>query len=217
MADAEEPLEIFNDNFESIGVAPRSEAHRKGLWHKTFHCWIAGREGDKRYLVLQLRGPEKEWFPNMLDITAGGHILAGETDEESTRELDEEMGVKAKLSDLVPLGVRVEPTISGNLINREFCMVYLLELSKPIEDYDFQVEEVSGVFKVYLNDGIALLTGKASDIRADGVIVENGERKRVTKTFTTGDFIKTADNYYLKMFILADRYFNGEDRGRLLV
>src|SRR5690625_3509946 len=77
----EEMLNIFDDHKQPIGVATREEVHRMGYWHETFHCWFITLEGNQEYIDFQLRSPQKQDYPNLLDITAAGHL----TDRKSTR------------------------------------------------------------------------------------------------------------------------------------
>jgi isopentenyldiphosphate isomerase len=55
-------------------VAWKSEAHRLGLWHRCFHCWIVAPETSfgGPYLFVQRRAVGKETWPDRLDVTVGG-------------------------------------------------------------------------------------------------------------------------------------------------
>ena len=116
-----EIIAVFNENMEQIGTAPRQQAHDQGLWHHTFHCWIVRKEGDRKFLLFQRRGENKKAFPNVLDITAAGHIMADESVEDGIRELEEELGLSVDHSQLLDLGIRCEVVKLPNMINREFC------------------------------------------------------------------------------------------------
>lgn len=73
---ADELIEIYNGNNEPLGIEKmKSEAHRNGLWHRASHIWIYNSAGE---ILLQLRAENKELYPNMWDISAAGHISAGE-------------------------------------------------------------------------------------------------------------------------------------------
>ena len=105
-----EYLDVFDASFTP--VAPhkmeRKETHRLGAWHQTFECWVLRRDpaGDK--IVMQLRSAQKETYPGKLDISASGHLLAGERPEDGVRELEEELGLKANYDALYYLGVAKE-------------------------------------------------------------------------------------------------------------
>ncbi|MDX8343655.1 hypothetical protein [Rossellomorea sp. YZS02] len=59
-----ERLAILNENGERLGVARRSEVHKKGYWHETFHCWLAYYDVIKldSFIYFQLRSREKRIF-----------------------------------------------------------------------------------------------------------------------------------------------------------
>ncbi|WP_338131097.1 NUDIX hydrolase [Cohnella rhizosphaerae] len=102
---SEELFDIYDEQDLPIGTATRSEAHTRGLWHHTFHCWLARRGEDGRARILfQRRNKDKDTNPDRFDITAAGHLSAGETVRDAVRELEEELGLRVSLEDLTPLG-----------------------------------------------------------------------------------------------------------------
>mgnify|MGYP000375304950 CR=1 FL=1 len=48
---ADELIDIFDENMNLLGTALKSQAHREGLWHKTFHCWLARKNDEGRVMV----------------------------------------------------------------------------------------------------------------------------------------------------------------------
>ncbi len=65
---ADELIDIFDENMNLLGTAMKSQAHREGLWHKTFHCWLARKNDEGKIMVwLQLRNKDK----SILDVSAG--------------------------------------------------------------------------------------------------------------------------------------------------
>ena len=40
---AEELIDIYDEKMNLLGTATREQAHREGLWHTSFHCWIVRR------------------------------------------------------------------------------------------------------------------------------------------------------------------------------
>lgn len=121
MAD-HELLDIYDEQDQHIGVCPRSEVHRVGHWHHTFHCWLVRDTEAGRMLVFQQRQHNKDTFPDLYDITAAGHLLAGETVEQAVRELEEELGVPLRFDQLTPLFITRDgwefESPSGTLIDR---------------------------------------------------------------------------------------------------
>jgi len=215
MAD-KELLDIYDDNAKWIGVKPRDEVHREGYWHKTFHCWILYQDRNgKGYVLFQRRGPESEVQPNKLDISAAGHYRQGEDITKGLRELREELGVDAKIEQLIPVGIRVNCAHVDNILNREFQEVFLLKLDQPLNQYHLQHGEVSGLVAIPIDEGLQLLSGEVNEIQADALLVEGApdgayrtaERKISVKR---SDIIHTKDNYYYKVLVLAKRALSGE-------
>jgi isopentenyldiphosphate isomerase len=206
-----EYLDIFDDNMKHLGKAPREEVHAKGCWHQTFHCWLVRRDHNDKYVLFQRRGPNKTVYPNMLDITAAGHLTAGEVPEDGIRELTEELGVPVTFSKLISLGIRTEVTLLASIVNREFCHTYLLESNISLDEYRLQEDEVSGIVQMRIEDGLRLFAGDTKTAPVQGYQVdEAGHREVVEMPVSVGDIIPRLDKYYLKVFIMADRFFKGE-------
>ncbi len=96
-ASSEERFDIYDEAEQHIGTASRSEVHAKGYWHRSFHCWLARRENSRQLVMFQLRHAHKDTFPSCFDITAAGHLEAGETMRDAAREIEEELGIHARL------------------------------------------------------------------------------------------------------------------------
>jgi 8-oxo-dGTP pyrophosphatase MutT (NUDIX family) len=148
----DELLDILDEAGLLTGrVASKSEAHRLGLWHRCFHCWISGSCPEGAYLLVQRRAPGKDTWPGYLDVTAAGHLAAGEETLDGLREVEEELGLCVEPERLIPLGSRrFETRIPGGF-DREFHDVFLLLDSTPPENLRLQVEEVASVLRVDLD------------------------------------------------------------------
>lgn len=205
-----EILNIFDYKHNLIGTEDRAVAHKKGLWHETFHCWLIRKRGEKIFVLFQKRAATKKDYPDLLDITAAGHILCDETKEDGIRELEEELGVKASTDRMRYLGVRTETVETEKLYNKEFQHVYLLEDDTPLNKYKLQEEEVCGLIEVELYDGLKLLYNEIDSLKCVSVISENGILKEKPYVLRNSDFIERPDGYYKKIFIMAQRYFAGE-------
>jgi isopentenyldiphosphate isomerase len=206
-----EIVDIFNENMELIGTAPRSEAHEKGLWHHSFHCWVIRKKGEEHFVLFQKRGAHKKLYPDTLDITAAGHIVSGETPEEGIRELNEELGIEVTIEKLIYLGIRCDVAKIGNVVNREFCHTYLFECDKELDEYKLQLDEVAGLVEINVKDGLKLFNNEKESIKATGFeVIESGELKKILIEITKKDIIPRLDGLYTKIFIMTQRYFNGE-------
>ncbi len=165
----DERIDILDSSGEQTGrVAWKSEAHRLGLWHRCFHCWIVSPEipSGGPYLFAQRRAAGKETWPNRLDVTVAGHLGAGEgTLEGGLREIEEEIGLTVDPDELIPLGTRtVESRIPAGL-DRELHEVFLLVRFLSPKDLRLQEEEVAAIVRLQLQDVEALREGE--DIPAE--------------------------------------------------
>jgi isopentenyldiphosphate isomerase len=205
-----ESVDIFNENMLHIGVASREAAHTQGLWHQTFHCWIVRRHGDDCFVLFQRRGPNKKVYPNALDITAAGHLTAQETPDQGVREVNEELGLDITSGALIPLGIRTEVAEVHGQIIREFCHTYLLHHDAPLEQYLLQADEVASIVQMRVTDGLALFGGERDSVTVTGrQLAADGSTQSITSSVVPGDVIPRLDRYYLKVFIMAERFFAG--------
>jgi len=176
-------------------TAPKSEAHRLGLWHRCAHVWIVSPElpdGLGPRLYVQRRAPNKDTWPGCLDVTAAGHLAAGEGPVEGgLRELEEELGLAVAPAELVPLGTRkIEASIPAGT-DREFQEVFLLVKDLDLAALRLQTEEVAAVLALGLDGAEALAGGGATDARGPEGIVpvrpsdfvpgEDGYLRRVSR------------------------------------
>ena len=75
-------MEIF-DIVDEKGIPTgetieRTQAHEKGVRHRTAHIWIVREQDGKAQLLLQKRSAEKDSFPGRFDTSSAGHIQAGD-------------------------------------------------------------------------------------------------------------------------------------------
>lgn len=144
---SEELFDVLDEKGNKTGITkPRSAVHRDGDWHKSVHIWII-RDDE---ILLQRRAPEKDSYPNMLDISAAGHLDAGEDAiTGAMRELKEELGIDAGPSDFELIGrVTQSARPRPGFINNEFSDIFILHTDKGPEDMVIQKDEVSEVFYV---------------------------------------------------------------------
>lgn len=167
-----EYIDIFDENNNPTGIVKeKKQAHEDGDFHITAHIWIIN---NKKELLLQKRSSSKKTHPNCWDISGAGHIKAGETViEGAIRELNEELGVKTKESDLKFISI-VKST--KNPKNHEFQYVYLLECNNKIEEYIFEDNEVSEVKYVYFEDLEKMVANKV-----EGLLLHDEEYKKLFK------------------------------------
>ena len=82
----------------------------------------------------------------MWDITAGGHVDAGEFGFQSVlRESEEELGIKLKKEDLTFIGSSLSTNIKGDIVNKHFNEYYIATKEIDETKLHLQKEEVSEV------------------------------------------------------------------------
>ena len=201
-----EYFDIYDEHQQHIGVKERAAVHRDGDWHKVFHCWVIYRGDDGvDYVVMQKRAPDKDTFPNLLDISAAGHYQAGEDIRDGIREVQEELGITVAFEELVSLGQHTGVVHDDNLIDRQFCDVFLLVHKQDIQDYHYQKEEISGLVAFSLQDGLKLFNGQTTIIRAEAVGLGADEVE-----ILEADFVPRTDDYIIDVMRLAVHCLNGE-------
>jgi isopentenyldiphosphate isomerase len=202
MLNHDEIFDIFNAQMERVGTAGRLQVHANGWWHQTFHCWIISLRNDQPSLLLQLRHPDKDTFPNLLDISCAGHLLAGESAEDGVRELEEELGLQVAFSSLIPCGIYAEEdALPDGRMDREFCHVFLYRCDQPIFEYRIQQEEVSGLYFVGLKDFKSLIQGAVQTIPAIGAnLSDDGLLEERSWHIAPTDLVPHDDKYYKFLF-----------------
>jgi isopentenyldiphosphate isomerase len=126
----------------------KAEVHRDGDWHRAAHVWIVASEG--RFL-LQRRSLRKENYPGLWDVSAAGHVSAGETSEEcAVRETFEELGLRIDARELQFLGTIRESCVlnGGAYIDNEFHDVFIVRRDVDVASLVFQDGEVDDVMLV---------------------------------------------------------------------
>ncbi len=199
-------FDIYDENQKHIGVKERSAVHHDGDWHKVFHCWVIYRGDDGvDYLVMQKRGPDKDTYPSLFDISAAGHYQAGETIEDGIREVQEELGIALSFNELVPLGQHMSAFQYDDIYDRQFCDVFLLVHAQDIGEYNYQQEEIDGLVVFSIVDGLKLFSGQVASISAHAAGLDADEL-----LISEADFVPRTDDYIIHVMQLATRYLNGE-------
>lgn len=108
---------------------------KAGEYETVVHVGIFNSDNE---LLIQKRQSFKETYPNLWDITAGGHVVSGETSEEAIeRELFEELGYKYDFS-------LERPYFTINYKNG-FDDIYVIKDDIEINNLKLQYEEVQNI------------------------------------------------------------------------
>lgn len=148
-----EYLDIVDENGEPTGVVKeRSLVHRDGDLHRTSHVWILRHKKNGGFdVLLQKRSQEKDSFPGCYNISAAGHIDAGDGYVESAlRELKEELGLivfEEELEECMVRRVANKNIFRGKeFIDNQVSKVYrLIRDDLEIDKLSLQKEEVEEV------------------------------------------------------------------------
>ncbi|MDQ6765464.1 MAG: 16S rRNA (adenine(1518)-N(6)/adenine(1519)-N(6))-dimethyltransferase RsmA [Verrucomicrobiota bacterium] len=136
----EEWFAVVDENDLVIGKAPRGKVHGDNSRHRAVHILIFNAKGE---LFLQKRSRWKDRHPGVWDSSAAGHVDAGEEyHEAAARELQEELGITARLA-------RVAKLSASARTGEEFIWIYRGEHEGPFQLARSEIE-LGGFFDTEL-------------------------------------------------------------------
>jgi len=154
----DELVDIVTETGEPTGkIALKSEAHNNGLFHNTTHVWLYTKP-DK--ILLSQRAASKKIFPLLWDVSAAGHVDAGESIiDAALRETHEETGLLLSAFDLKEIGVHKHMSSydEGLIQDNEFHHAFIAELKCSLHELIPQEGEVEAFKLVSFNDFLDLL------------------------------------------------------------
>ena len=208
---AEEIIDVYDEKMHLLGQATRSQAHQEGLWHMSFHCWIVRRSPEGRpQVLLQVRGKTQN-HPSLIDISAAGHLLSGETPHDGIKSIEQELGLKVDFAKLTKLFTANHVFQKDGYINHEFNPTYLLEDLTPLLDYKLNPDRVEGLFVADVEDMLNLFKHKVDKIYVNGLKL-NTDRKYTpfAGNITREEFVPHTDQYFIKVMENIQRWFQGQ-------
>lgn len=141
----EEMIDILDENGTKTGeTATRKKVHAKGLWHKIIVIAVIDEKGK---LLMQQRANNVETNPGKWDVSAAGHISAGQTSiEAAKRELFEEVGIDIKENELKYIFTLKYMKNLGDFIDNQFFDFYIVKKDNiDIKNIKMQESEVQQV------------------------------------------------------------------------
>lgn len=140
----EEYFDVLDEKGNYTGKKElRDKCHKEGLWHKAVVVFVIN---SKNQVLLQKRSASKKMWPNTWDVTAGGHVLAGEFGFESIiREAKEELGIDLEKNDITFIGSSLSVNIKGDITNKHYNEYYIANKDLDETKLELQTEEVSEV------------------------------------------------------------------------
>ncbi len=207
-----EIFDVYDERGNWTGTAERAEVHKQGLWHHTVHCWLVRADGSgkgkergvRAKILFQQRSGNKDTNPGSFDITAAGHLEAGESPKDVVRELEEELGVRVAFDELSEFGI-IREQESGVLrgvpyIDAEISHVFGLVSSLNLMDFRLQEEEVSGLYEADADELIALMEGNVHELAVKGVELREGKLQAAETVIACSSFVARDYGYYIAVF-----------------
>ncbi|MEX0935208.1 MAG: NUDIX domain-containing protein [Candidatus Paceibacterota bacterium] len=140
-----EYIDVLDENGNPTGEQKtKSQIHIDGDWHRASHVWVV----NDNQVLLQRRAKDIDSSPDMYDISAAGHVSAGETAlKTALRETQEELGIDLSEDDLIHIGTVKQQAVKndGTYINNEHNDIYIIKKDISIDDISVQKEEVQYV------------------------------------------------------------------------
>lgn len=156
-----EYLEIVDEQNNLTGeTEERDIIHEKGLWHREISVWIMNQKGE---VLLQKRSPNKKQGANNWSICAGHVDLGEQPIMTAVREIKEELGLTVQKNDLRELFVEKATNKLPNSYNNVFSYKYFLKTNTPIDTYKIDINEVSEIKYISLEELEQLMEEKPSN------------------------------------------------------
>ena len=141
-----ERIDVLTPDGQPTGTQkPKDAIHRSGDWHRAAHVWILAPDGR---ILLQRRSLSKENNPGLWDVSAAGHLSAGESSvDAAVRETFEELGLRIVASDLRFLATLRESCVLNNrtYFDNELHDIFLLRRAVDVASLKLDPEEVAEV------------------------------------------------------------------------
>jgi isopentenyldiphosphate isomerase len=207
----EEMVDAVDHNGKKIGVVSRRVANRIGIWHYCAQVFVIVGHGSSSAILFQRRSRNKKVSPGVLDISASGHVPAGETTRTTAaQELHEELGIAIPEDDFVYVGRRIDMYEDGRILSRIFADVYITSFDALPATLRYQEAELDELVLVQVKDILDIFLLDARPECEAYSFDEVGKLSKTTVTVKAADFLPRIDNLYLRVARYAS-----EGRGSL--
>ena len=158
-----ENFDVLNEMGEFTNeIASSEECHKKGLYHKAAVVFIIN---SKNEVLIQQRSSNKKLWPNKWDITAGGHVDAGEFGYEAViRETKEEIGIDITEKDLLFIGSTISHNEQNDIINNHFNEFYIVKKDLDKKNIKLDLEEVQDIKWISKEEILKMIKEKNTEL-----------------------------------------------------
>lgn len=142
----EEVFDIFDRSGNFLGTRLKSFCHSQnpGVYHKPVWIWLTN---SKKEILVQRRSKTKKWYPEKLDGSATGHVVAGESPLlGAVREIKEELGIDVDEKKLKFVGEFVADVVW------EIGQVFFSNIDAKVYDFQIDKNELEEVFWLSFNE-----------------------------------------------------------------
>lgn len=139
-----EYLDILDEKGNKTGEKDtRENIHKLGLLHSEVAAFIYTDTGK---VILQKRKSNKATYAGVWSVT-GGHVLAGENNEEAIiREIKEELNLNIEKEKVIFVTTYKSKKVKDDVINNKFFSIYNVEISEnQFETIGIQKEELEDI------------------------------------------------------------------------
>lgn len=151
MIDSDESIILVDEDDRELGLAPKIEAHQRGLRHRAISVCILDKRGR---MLLQRRAPGKYHSGGLWTNACCTHPRAGETVEAAARRrLREELGVDCELKFALRTHYRAD--VGNGLIEDEVVHLFVGAYDGPVTPDPAEVAAFDWVARADLRARIA--------------------------------------------------------------
>lgn len=139
-----EYLDILDEQGNKIGkIDTRENVHKKGFIHSEVTAVIYTENGT---VLLQRRNSNKKTYAGVWSTT-GGHVLAGESNQEAIiREVKEELNLDVKIQNIENVVTYHSINEKEKIINNKFMTIFLIKICKDdINKIKIQEDELEEI------------------------------------------------------------------------
>jgi isopentenyldiphosphate isomerase len=188
----DEMLDIIDVTGKVLYSESRAVAHKDSLLHRVVALLSVNEINGEKYILFSQRSSSKNNFPLKFDFLSSGHLISGESIEDSTREFKEELGVTLNYSDLKFIGdFLLETEVTKKAKKYLIRELLSLLITKNISKTNFDANEIERIIYVKLSQLPFLLTDGASFyMEINNQLVES------TFKIFVNDFVPAKGNFY---------------------